>query len=306
MRFYSIFDDFTDEAIGILANADVDVVVHPLGEPRPSADELKQLLEEYDGLIIGTSAKMPEYVFDDICCHKVIATASVGIDHICVPTDKKELITIINTPKANARSVAEYTIGCALACVKRLAEGQKLFNKGMTNKQLIQKPEDLCGKIMGVVGAGSISAEIIKYAKFFGMEILCWTRCPERHNELKEYVSFVTLEHLVEKSDIISVNLPNVPETKQIISDKLVQQMKNNAIFISVSRTNTLDIEALMMKAQNNQCFYACLDIDTDREIADRVSGLENVFITPHIAGGTVETRKRMFRELAEQIGNLV
>ncbi len=307
MKVYSIFDDFTREALDILTAAGADVTVHPLGVPRPDAARMKEILREYDCVIIGTTQKITEDMFDGIESPRIIATASVGLDHIRIPEEKRGLVTVINTPKANAQSVAEYTIGCALACCKRLDEGRRLYRQGKNNKSLYQKPEDLLGKTLGVVGAGSISQRIMSFASFFGMDILCWTRNPDHHRELeKESVRFVGLDELARTADFISVNLPNKPETVGLISAELVRSMKPNAVFISVSRLATIDAKALFEKARQDPGFYVCLDLDLDPELIRQIPDQPNVLVTPHIAGGTVETRKRMFAELAEAIASAV
>ena len=303
MKAYSIFDDFTDEAIDILENKGVGLTVHPLGVARPDSTQMKQILEEYDCVIIGTSQKITGDMFENIDSPRIIATASVGVDHIHVPEEKKSLVTIINTPKANAQSVAEYTMGCALACVKRLEEGNQLYKAGKNNKALYQKPEDLCGKTIGVVGAGNISARIMEYAQFFNMKVLCWTRNPEVHRELKEKgVQFVSLDELVSRADVISVNLPNNAGTKGLISSELISKMKSSAVFISVSRLDTINVDDLLQRAVNERGFFVCLDLDINGDIVEKIPDVPNVLITPHIAGGTVETRKRMFREVAESV----
>lgn len=303
MNAFSIFDDFTEDAIKILINAGVDITLNPLGVPRPDAVKMKAILEKYDCVIIGTSQKITEDMFENIVTPRLIATASAGLDHIKVPENRKELVTILNTPKANAQSVAEYTIGCALSCCKRLIEGNSLYKQGKDNKKLFSKPEDLSGKTLGVAGAGNISARIIEYARFFGMNIVCWTRNPENHSALQEKgVRFVSLAELAEVSDVVSVNLPNNADTKGLISSEFVRKMKDTAIFISVSRLETVDADALFEKARKNKGFYLCLDLDINDDIVKKIPAQPNVIVTPHIAGGTVETRKRMFRELAEQI----
>lgn len=306
MRAYTIFDDFGEEPIKILRDAGVDLVVHPLGVPRPDAQQMKNILEEYDCVIIGTSQKISEDMFEKVLSPKFIATASVGLDHIRVPDEKKDLITIFNTPKANAQSVAEYTIGCALACCKRLEEGKLLYCQGKNNKSLSNKPEDLYGRTIGVIGAGNISVRIMEYAKLFGMNVMCWTAHPEHHSELvNQEIRFVDLDELLKESDVISVNLPNNDGTKNLISRERVGLMKDSAIFISVSRLATVDSTALFDKAMENKNFYVCLDLDIDNSVVNSIPDVSNVLVTPHIAGGTIATRKRMFREVAEQIVNM-
>lgn len=303
MRAYSIFDDFTIEASALIRGAGIDLTVHPLGVPRPDHDRMKAILEEYDCVIIGTGQKITEDMFENVSAPRIVATASVGLDHIRVPEEKRALVTILNTPKANAQSVAEYTLGCALSCVKRLREGNELYLAGKNNKALHRKPEDLAGKTLGVIGAGNVSVKIMEYARFFGMELLCWTRNPDRHAELTELgIRFTDLNTLCENADLISVNLPNKPETAGLLSADLVGRMKENAVFISVSRQQTIDLNALLQKAKACPDFYLCLDLDVTPEIAAKLPDRPNVLVTPHIAGGTVETRKRMFLELAEAI----
>ena len=307
MRAYSIFDDFTKEATDLLRNAGVDLTVHPLGVPRPDHDQMKRILQEYDCAIIGTTQKITPDMFDGINTRRIIATASVGLDHIQIPEEKRALVTVFRTPKANAQAVAEYTMGCALACVKRLAEGNRLYREGKNNKALSRKPVELAGKTLGVVGAGNISQRIMDFGGFFGMELLCWTHNPDRHAELREKgVRFCALEELAEKADVVSVNLPNNNGTKGIISESLIGRMKTEAVFISVSRLPTVDARALIERSRAYPNFYTCLDVDVDETLSRQAGSLENVMITPHIAGGTVETRRRMFRELAESIAHLI
>ncbi len=308
MKAYSIFDDYSEEAKTILANANVDLSVHPFGAPRPDHDMMKEILTSFECIIIGTSQKITEDMFENVVSPRIIATASVGTDHIQIPKGKKDLITVINTPKANARSVAEYTIGCALSCCKRLFEGNALYREGKNNKALYQKPEDLAGKTIGVIGAGNVSVRIMEYARFFCMKTICWTRNPNKHLELeKQGIVFTSLEKLAALSDVISVNLPDCDDTKGIVSEKIIGKMKESMIFISVSRKDTIDIDALINKAKENPRFYVCLDLDVNEQITSIIpKANHNILITPHIAGGTVETRKRMFKELAEQICHIM
>lgn len=306
MKAYTIFDDFGPDPSGILEGAGIRLTTHPCGVPRPDNAEMKLLLEKYDCVIIGTSQKISPDMFENVSTHKIIATASVGTDHIVVPDDKKQLVTIINTPRANAQSVAEFTIGCALSCCKRISEGVRLYSEGRNNKSLTRKPEDLYGKTMGVIGAGNVSAKIMEYARFFGMNILCWTPHPEFHLNLSDLgVTFSELPELVRDADVISVNLPKGSGTEKLISPELVEMMKDDAVFISVSRLEVVDFDALINKAKKKSGFYVCLDVDVDAALAGRLDGEPNIFVTPHIAGGTVETRKRMFMETALQIAAL-
>jgi D-3-phosphoglycerate dehydrogenase len=303
MRLYTIFDDFDPIAAQIIRGAGITLDIHPKGVARPDQATMKRILEEYDGVIIGTSQKIGEAMLDSIKSPKIIATASVGTDHIQIPKEKRDFFRIYNTPKANAQAVAEYTFATALSCLKRIEEGRRLYLLGKDNKSLSQKPVELFGKTLGVIGAGAISKRIMEFGQFFGMDIFCFTRHPEKHEDLQELgVKFSSLWEVAKQSDVLSVNLPNVPETKGIVSKELVSCMKSEGVFVSVSRLDTISFPDLLEKSKQNRNFYTCLDIDGNEEVARQSQGMENVIVTPHIAGGTRETRIRMFRELARQI----
>ena len=303
MKAYTIFDDFPEDVKLELFYYGIDLTTHPEGRPRPDDMEMKNILENYECVIIGTSQKIKNYMFDNIHSRRIIATASKGTDHIHIPEDKQELIKVINTPKAVVKSVTEFTIGCALSCCKRLIEGSKLYLHGRDNKALNRKPEDLSGRIIGVAGAGNISLSIMQYAALFGMKILCWTPHPEKHLYLSEQgIKFVDLETLAANSDVISVNLPNIDNLHGIISQELISLMKDNAIFISVSRLELVNVNALFQKAFVNPNFYVCIDVDINASVVNAIREQPNILITPHIAAGTIETRQRMFHEAALNI----
>lgn len=303
MRAYSIFDDFTTEAIKTLKDAGIELTVHPLGVPRPDHDQMKMILEQYDAVIIGTSQKITEDMFDNISEPRIIGTASVGLDHIKVPESKKNLCTILNTPNANTQSVAEYNVGAMLMTRKRLMEGNYLYSQGLDNKKLVRKPEDIYGTTIGFVGAGRISVETMKMLSIFGTKFLCYTLHPENHNNLAyEYnMKFVTLNELAQQSDIISINVPLSESTQNLISAEIISKMKENCIVVSVARDRVIDISALIEKATANQNFYVILDLDVIPDYIGKNNN-RNIVITPHIAGGTIETRKRMFNEIAQAI----
>ncbi len=307
MRAYSIFDDYSDEAIAILKNSGVVVTVHPHGVPRPDHDQMKTILEKYDCVIIGTSQKITEDMFEGIISPRIIATASIGVDHISIPHSKTDLVEVINTPGANTQSVAEYNVGAMLMARKRLMEGSDLYTNGLDNKKLIRKPEDIKNTTIGFVGAGRISTRTMELLQPFGVSFLCYSDDADQKQNLVNTlgVRFVSLKELAEKSDIISVNVPSTAGTANLINLEVISAMKEDCIFVSIAREQVIDLKALFKKADHCPNFYAMLDLDVNTDFVKR-SNRRNIVITPHIAGGTIESRLRMFREVAEKIASSV
>lgn len=303
MRAYTIFDDYPSEAVERLKRAGMVLTVHPLGMPRPDDAQMEEILKDYECVIIGTSQKISEKMLASVDAPKLIVTASVGTDHIHIPDGKAGLITVVNTPGCNTLSAAEYVVGAMLLARKRVLEGAILYSEGRDNKKLVKKPEDLHGAVVGLVGAGRISTRIVELLQPFGVRIMCFTKNPEAHRELTDRfgAEFVTLDELAEQSDLIAVNIPYTESTHNLVDKKLVDAMKDTCVFVSISREQVLDIHALEQKAKKCPNFYLILDLDLNPEYSGMYNG-RNIFITPHIAGGTIESRKRMFMEAAERV----
>ena len=301
MKAYTIFDDFPQQSLELLQKRGIDVVVHPKGMPRPQGNELKALLDEYDILFVSTAQQMPEDMFVDVVTPKVVATASSGVDHIHVPASKANLVRIANAPKANRNTVAEHTFALILALRKQLLEARDVAAEGKNKKAMHGKFHDLYGATMGVVGAGGIATKVLDLARCFGMHCLCWTFHPDHHQELlQKGVEFIDLDTLCRLSDVISVNIPSTSQTHCLINRDRVSLMKEDALLITTSRADVTDIPALIEKAHTNDKFGLGMDVDSQIVVGQWKIEERNIFVTPHIGGGTVESRIRLFNECCE------
>ena len=303
MKAFSVFDDFPQSSITILRQAGIDVDLIPKGFERPSGVALKELLDTYDILFISTAQKMPEEMFDDVTTPKIIGTASSGVDHIQIPTDKQQLIKVVNATHANRSTVTEHTFALILTLRKRLIEGRLTAVLGKSKKEMSAKPIDLFGSTMGVIGAGGIASTVLRMAGCFGMKRLCWTLHPENHTDLhNEGVSFVSLEKLLMSSDVISVNIPLSEQTRNLVNAERVSLIKNDAVFVTTSRIDVTDRKSLFDKAHQCPSFGLGMDVDAAEVCGLWSKDMSNVIVTPHIGGGTIESRVRLFNECAENV----
>ena len=303
MKAFSVFDDFPQSSIDILEKNGIAVSLLEKGKERPNGNALKALLDEYDILFISTAQKMPKEMFTDINVPKIIGTASSGVDHIHIPEEKKSLIRVANATHANRSTVTEHTFGLILTLRKQLIEGRETAAEGLTKKYMERKPVDLYGSTMGVIGAGGIASTVLKMAKCFGMKRLCWTLHPEKHKDLAEDgVTFIEIDDLLRTADVISVNIPMSEQTRNLINADRVNMMKESATFVTTSRLEITDNEALLNRAKETAKFSVGMDVD-----AASIKGLwnpsmKNVIVTPHIGGGTIESRIRLFNECSENV----
>lgn len=303
MRAYCVFENFRKEAIDLIRSNGIKLVINN-SKNRPNGEELIFLLKKYDILIIGVSSKITADMLKYIEKPKIIATLSVGLDHIDKEVLDSKLITVVNIKEANSVSVAEHIFSLILALNKRIYESTTLVLKGEGHRNNVyDKPEDISNKILGLIGAGNITKEVIRIARVFNMKIKCHTKNPDKHKELKDLdVEFVSLEDLLKESDIINVSVPLTEETRKLISRDEISIMKPNVTFINTSRTEIVDTEYLMEYADLNKNFYVGLDIDINNYKDILMKYRQNVIVTPHIAGISKQAIARMDLELATRI----
>lgn len=302
LKAYSVFKDLDKKACEIITNTGVQLELSDSDE-RPNKEQLVEILNKYDILIIGVREKLTSDMLEQVHSKKIIATLSVGLDHIDKAFFNTDLIKIVNCPTSNVISVAEHIFGLILGLKKRIIEANDISMKGGTKKDLSKRSNDINGTTIGVIGAGKISREVIKIAKVFNMKIYCNTLNPEKHKDLlQEGVEFLCLDDLLSDSDIITVNIPLNEENKNLISKDKIRLMKKSAIFINTSRAEIVDMNELIKYADENDTFNVGLDIDVEDYKEILSIKRNNVIVTPHIAGVTKEALKRMDTELANNI----
>ena len=302
LRAYSVFKDLDKKACEILTNVGIELELST-SEERPNKEELLKLLNDYDILIIGVKEILTEDMLKAINNKKIIATLSIGVDHIDNSFFESNLIKVINCQTSNVISVAEHIFSLILSLKKRIIEANDIAMNGGTKKDLSMKSNDISNSTIGIIGAGKISREVIKIANVFNMKIYCNTLNPEKHKDLLEQdIEFLSLDELLSNSDIITVNIPLNNENKNLISKDKIRLMKKTATFINTSRAEIVDMNELIRYADENATFNVGLDIDAENYKELLNIKRNNVIVTPHIAGVTKEAIKRMDFELANSI----
>lgn len=305
-KAYSVISNFSKEAINILEKNDIHLTLND-SDNVPDTEELIALLQKYDILIIGVKTIVKKEILEHINSPKIIATLSIGLDHIDKEVRESDLVHVINIKNANTISVAEHIFSLILGLNKRIYESNNLVlqEKGQ-KKNLHERPEDISDKKLGLIGAGNITKEVIKMASIFNMEMSCYTKNPDNHRDLLEYgVSFKSLDEILKESDIINISIPLTNETKCLISKEKIGLIKSTATFINTSRLDIVDTKALIQKADEYSTFYVGLDIDLDNYEELLSKYRNNVIVTPHIAGVSKQAINRMDYELANNIVNV-
>lgn len=240
---------------------------------------------------------------------KLILKTGSGVDNIDVAFAQKKGILVASTPGANSHSVAEMTIGMILCLYRKL---HFLDRETKLGKWLMfeHRPYmfEMQGKIHGVIGLGNIGKEVVRLSNAFGTKIIYFdaNRLPP-DKETMLGVTYVELPKLLSSADIITLHIPLLPETRNMIGAKELRSMKQNAILVNVARGNIVDEQALADALTEGRILGAALDTFAVEPVYQEnpLFQLDNVLATPHIAGGTRDVLETVLRLSFENIARM-
>ncbi|KAL4221026.1 hypothetical protein ACF0H5_019289 [Mactra antiquata] len=237
---------------------------------------------------------------------KVVATMSVGYEHIDIAECRKRNIRVCNTPNVSTDSVAELTVSLLLLTTRRLLEGVAAVKNGEWGKW---KPMWLCGteltrRTVGILGLGRIGYGVARRLKPFGIkELLYHDVCQVCYAD-DVGAKFVDFETMIKESDVICICCNLTPQTKEKFNKQIFKKMKNNAVLINTGRGGVIKHDDLYDALRNNDIFAAGLDV-TDPEplpAKHQLVSLPNCIILPHMGSNTWDSRNHMSETAAKNI----
>ncbi|MBE9604623.1 D-glycerate dehydrogenase [Acetobacteraceae bacterium H6797] len=233
---------------------------------------------------------------------KIIANSSVGYDHMDAAAAKARGIIVTNTPDVLTDCTADLAFMLLLNASRRAYEYEAIMRQGW--RQGFGMPDMLgirpSGKTLGIVGMGRIGQAVARRARGFGMKVLYQNR-RRLPVELEEGAEFVpTIEELLPRSQLLSLHLPAERGAPPLMDAKAFALLPKGAVFVNTARGSVVDEEALLAALKSGHLFAAGLDVfQKEPDFDTRFAELPNVFLTPHVASATVETRDAMgFRAL--------
>jgi len=301
-----VCDPIENEGIEELRQGGFEVDVNP----TISKDQLREVVSNYDALIVRSRTKVTREIIEAGEELKAIGRAGVGLDNIDVETAEKRGIVVLNTPEALADAVAELTIGLILSLARSIPLADGTMKEGKWIKKELMGWQ-LRGKTLGLIGLGNIGEKVARIGKALGMNILVTKRTPptpELQRELEaEYIPLKDFSNFLQKSDVITIHIPLTPQTRHMIGGKEIQLMKDGAFIINTSRGEIVDEKALLEALQSGKLGGAAIDVyevEPPKDLA--LIRLSNVVCTPHIGGQTVESQKAAAITIASKLVKLL
>lgn len=268
-------------------------------------EDLKQAVKEFDALVVRSATKVRVPVIDEAAAAgrlKIIIRGGVGVDNIDVDYAKEKGIEVRNTPRASSQSVAELAMGHMFACARFLSVAGHSMREGKWEKKAYAKGIELQGRTLGIIGFGRIGQAVGKLARAFGMEVLAYSR--SRCEAGEQIGTYVDLDTLLGKSDMVSLHCPLFPETKGIINARSIAWMKDGAILLNTSRGPLVEEAALAQALNAGKLRGAAVDVVSQEPIVEGnpLLACKNCIITPHMAWAPVESRQRLLDTVVENI----
>ena len=242
---------------------------------------------------------------------KLIASFGVGVDHIDLKAAKEKGITVTNTPGVLTEDTADVVMSLILAVPRRIAEGDVRARsgqwKGWSPTGMLGRR--INGKRLGIVGMGDIGEAVARRARGFGMSIHYHNRKPV-HPELEaelEATYWESLDQMLPRMDIVSVNCPSTPQTQGLLSRERLSLLQPHAYLVNTSRGDVVDEAALIDLLSNNGIAGAGLDVYADEpHIPDALRKLKNTVLLPHIGSATIEGRQDMGQKVIINIQTFI
>jgi D-3-phosphoglycerate dehydrogenase len=259
-------------------------------------------LADADALVVRSAVQADAELLSHAPKLRVIGRAGVGVDNIDTDAATHQGIVVMNTPGANAVAVAELTLGLMISMGRSIPKANATMHAGKWDKKSLQGSE-LRGKTLGIVGLGRIGLEVARRARAFGMTLLGYdpfiAPVVARENE----VTLVPIEEIFKESDYLTLHVGLTTQTEGLINAHSIGIMKPGIRIINCARGELIVDEALADGLKSGKVAGAALDVFRQEPLKESVYyGLEQVLLSPHIAGSTDEAQEAIGIQLAMQV----
>lgn len=300
----------TGRSHAVLKNSLVKQGYEVLDVPEISAGELDGLIAEAEGLVVTTRIPVNKQLLDKAIRLKWIGRLGSGMELIDQPYAESRGIQCISSPEGNRNAVAEHNLGLLLNLLNRLTIAQEEVKKGLW-KRVENTGTELSGKTVGIIGFGNTGSSFARLLEPFGVTVLAFDKY--KFDFGKGYIKEASLEQIARYADVISLHVPQTPETTGMVNDVFFQTLQRKPVLLNTSRGKVILLDALIRALKEERISGAGLDVlpneklstytETEQAELNWLLGRPDVIITPHIAGYSEEANFKMAAVLLEKLG---
>ncbi len=265
-------------------------------------EELKDIIGEYDALVIRSATKVTAEIIAAAKKLKVIGRAGIGLDNVDIPAATQKGIVVMNTPGGNAVTTAEHAIAMMMALSRNIPQATASLKSGKWEKKRFQGRE-LYNKTLGIIGFGQIGKIVADRAKGLKMRVIVYDPYIKPDVIEKLDIEPVPFEELLARSDYITIHTPRTKETMNMINKKTLSMMKKGAMLINCARGGIVNEDDLYEALASGHLAGAALDVFS-KEPPGQIPLMEltNFICTPHLGASTIEAQEKVAVDIANQI----
>ena len=274
-----------------------------------SESELMNEIKKVHLLGIRSKTQITRNVLSQAEKLQAIGCFCIGVNQIDLTAATKKGIAVFNAPYSNTRSVAELVIASSIMLIRRIPDKNKAAHDGIWLKEA-KGSYELRGKTLGIIGYGNIGSQVSVLAESLGMKVIFYdaeTKMPLGNAEDKK-----TLKDVLTHADVVTLHVPELASTKNLINKSNLKYFKKNAILINYARGEVVDLDALKAALQNEQLAGAAVDVypvepeKNGDKFTTPLQGLSNVILTPHIGGSTEEAQQNIGEDVSTKLFNFL
>jgi D-3-phosphoglycerate dehydrogenase len=280
-----------------------------------SNDKILEELHNYTGILVRSKITLDKNFFDKAPNLKFIARAGAGIEHIDLSEANKRNIAIITAPEGNRDAVGEHAIGILLSLMNNISKADKEIREGKWIREE-NRGYEIQGKTIGIIGYGNMGSAFVQRLSGFDCNVIAFDKYKKGFSD--KNVKEVSLQTLFDETDILSLHIPLTEETNYMVNDDFINSFAKSIFIINTSRGKIINTKDLVKNLKSGKIRGAALDVleyenqsfeskgeITDKDTYDYLIKSNKVILTPHIAGWTFESYKKIAEVLVAKIAKL-
>lgn len=279
----------------------------------PRSDVLKEI-DQYIGIVINSRMFMDRDMIDRAHKLRWISRLGSGKEIIDLEYCKEKKVAVITSPEGNANAVGEHALGMLLGVMNKIFLGDKRV-RNFDWRREENRGMELEGKTVGIIGFGHTGRRFAEKLCGFDVEVLAYDKYKTNYVENLDFLKESSLDEVQRRSDIISLHVPLTAETAKMIDVSFLQRCKPGLILVNTSRGSVINTMDLIHALEEGQLAGAALDVfenekpstmkEDEREMYRRLFAFENTLFTPHVAGWTIESKRKLAETILRKIRNL-
>ena len=279
-------------------------------QPLITRAQTLEIVKDYVGIAVRTKFKIDAELFDEAPNLKFVARAGAGLDNIDEAAAKAKNIQLINAPEGNCDAVGEHAVGLLLALMNNFRKADTEIRNGIWDREG-NRGYELKSKTVGLIGYGFMGKKMARKLAGFEVNVIAYDKYKTGFSDA--YAREVSMEEIVKHSDVLSLQIPLTNETRQMVNDEYLFHFKKPIFFINTARGEIVNTKAVLNAIKTGKVLGAGLDVLeiekfpalAEQTFYQELKTNEKVILTPHVAGWTFDSYRKISEVLAEKLAQL-